>query len=289
MKLALAAFGVSPPPDFKTFAGRVDRLAAQAALGGADILVLPEYAMMVLAGAFVQTPDMLAEREAVSSRAQNIIAAMAQVAARHKLYLLAGSLPMVDGNYQIHNRAPFFSPTGKVAFQDKQTVTRFEAEQWGVTGGAKPNVFNTTLGMIGISICYDAEFPLHVRAQVTAGARLILIPTCTDTPAGFNRVCFSARARAIENQCYTAVIPLVGQAKWSESIDFNHGQAAVFTPCDEGFPVDGILSQGHLNEAGLLFTSIDPGALNKVRVDGAVLNHLDWPDEIAPAPIVQLV
>jgi len=288
MKLALAAFGVSPPPDFVSFTTRIDRLAAQAALAGADILALPEYSAMVLAGAFVETPDMQAELEAVTSRAQNLIAALAQIAKRHQLYLLAGSLPMLDADDKVRNRAPFISPTGMVALQDKQSMTRFEAEEWGVAGGHGPHVFNTTLGVIGISICYDSEFPLHVRAQVAAGAKLILVPCCTANPAGFNRVCLSARARAIENQCYVAVIPLVGQAKWSASIDFNHGYPAVFGPCDEGFPVDGIIAQGHVNETGLLFASIDPAAIDAVRVAGAVLNHRDW-GAVTPAPVVPLI
>ncbi|WP_333490024.1 hypothetical protein [Acidocella sp. MX-AZ03] len=30
-------------------------------------------------------------------------------------------------------------------------------------------MFDTAFGLIGVSICYDSEFPLHVRAQVAAG------------------------------------------------------------------------------------------------------------------------
>ena len=35
-------------------------------------------------------------------------------------------------------------------------------------------------------------------AQAEAGAFLILVPCCTDTMAGFNRVALSARARALQ-------------------------------------------------------------------------------------------
>jgi predicted amidohydrolase len=287
MKLALAPFGVSPPPNFKSFITRIERLAAEAALGGADLLALPEYFSMVLAGASVTTPDLAAELAVVIAQADELVAALRETAARHKIYLLAGSIPMRTGTV-INNRAAFIAPSGALAFQDKQCMTRFEAECWGITGGNPPQVFETSFGRIGVSVCYDSEFPLHVRAQVTAGARLILIPSCTDRPAGFNRVRLCARARAIENQCYTAVIPLTGQAPWSASIDENHGQAALFTPCDAGFPPDGVAAAGRMNAAELVFATVDFSAIDTLRTQGAVLNHRDWPEQITPCPVVPL-
>ena len=69
-----------------------------------------------------------------------------------------------------------------------------------------------------------------LRAQVEAGAWLVLAPSCTDTMHGFNRVRFSAAARALESQCYVAVTPTVGLAPWSAALDVNRGFAAVFPP-----------------------------------------------------------
>ncbi len=287
MKLALAQFGVSPPPNFKAFTTRIDRLAGQAALGRADFLALPEYFSMVLAGATVKTPDIAAELSAVVDLADALIAALREIAMRHAIHILGGSVPMRAGS-AVLNRAPFIAPSGAIAFQDKQSMTRFEAEQWGITGGDAPSVFETALGRIGVSICYDAEFPLHVRAQVNAGAKLILIPSCTDSIAGFNRVRLSARARSVENQCFTAVIPLVGSAPWSGAIDENHGYAALYTPCDHGFPPNGVQAMGEMDTPDLVFTSIELNAIDAVRRAGSVLNHRDWPTAIDPAPVVQL-
>lgn len=289
MKLALAAFGVAPPANFKFFIARLERLASEAGQKGAELLVLPEYFSMVMAGAEIKTPDIAAELTYVVERADELIAAVVEMAKRHRLYILAGSVPMRDADGQIRNRAPFIAPSGALAFQDKQAMTRFEAEEWGIAGGAGPHVFDTALGRIGVSICYDSEFPLHVRAQVTAGAKLILIPSCTSTPAGFNRVRLSARARAVENQCYTAVVPLVGDAAWAGSIDTNIGHAALFTPCDIGFPDDGVAAAGALNEPGLLFANVDVNAIDIVRRSGNVLNHRDWGAAIPPCPEVTLI
>lgn len=287
MKLALAPFGVTPPPSFKAFITRIERLAAEASLAGADILVLPEYFSMVLAGVDVKSPDIVAELEHVVSAADELIGQIVVLAQRHKLHILAGSVPMRDADGKVYNRAPFIAPSGAVRYQDKQSMTRFEDELWNVTSGIGPNVFETVFGRIGVSICYDSEFPLHVRAQVAAGARLILVPCCTASMAGFNRVRLSARARAVENQCFVAMVPLVGNAAWSGSIDENIGHAALFTPCDVGFPDDGVAAAGPLNEPGLVFAQVDFAAIDAVRVGGNVLNHRDWQD-VPPCPVVAL-
>ncbi len=289
MRLALAQFGVTAPQHVAGFVARIAGLADKAKAGGADLLVLPEYAAMVLAGAEIRAPNITAELEFVTAQAGEFLRAMQRIAAGSQIYLLAGTLPMRDADGKIRNRAPFISPTGTLEYQDKQSMTRFEAEQWGISPGAAPKVFATAHGKIGVSICYDAEFPLHVRSQVNAGAELILVPSCTDSVAGFNRVRLSARARAVENQCIVATCPLVGFAPWSGAIDENHGYAGVYGPPDKHFPESGILVRGIMDEAELVFADIDMKAIAQVRRDGGVLNHRDWPDIIAPSPVIELL
>jgi predicted amidohydrolase len=199
-------------------------------------------------------------------------------------WLLPGTLPMRRPDGSVANRAPLITPEGRVAFQDKRAMTRFEAERWGVERGADPKVFDTPWGRVGISVCYDVEFPKHVRAQVEAGSWLILAPSCTDTMHGFNRVQFGARARALENQCYVAIAPTVGEAPWSAALDVNRGFAAVFGPVDRGFPEDGVLARGALDAPGWVFCTLDPARIERVRREGTVLNHRDWPQGRLPPP-----
>ncbi len=286
MRLALAQFDVGPrPAGLEDFLGRIAGLAEQAKAGGADLLLLPEYAGVVLAGAFVAAPDLDAELLAVTSRATALLLGLREIARRAGIWLLGGTLPIQGDDGRVRNRAPLITPDGICRFQDKQAMTRFEAEQWGISGGAGPNVFETPFGRIGVSICYDAEFPLHVRAQVTAGAVLILVPSCTEALAGFTRVHISARARAIENQCIVAMAPLVGRAPWSGAIDENHGFAGLFGPADHGFPADGVIGRGEMDAPGLVFASVDLDAVARVRREGGVLNHRDWPALDLPCPV----
>lgn len=284
LTLALAQYRVEPGRGVARFAEKLGELAGRARAGGADLLVLPEYAALE-AAAGAEGPDVAAELRRALALAPELLAVMRETARREGIWILGGSLPMAEaGEGRAVNRAPLIAADGRLAFQEKRVMTRFEREEWGITGGRGPAVFETPWGLLGIAICYDVEFPSLVRAQTVAGAWVILTPACTDTLAGFNRVRLAARARALENQCYVAVAPTVGAAPALATLDVNRGYAAVFGPVDRGFPEDGVLARGPLDEAGLVFARLDPARLETVRREGAVRNFADWPDSPPPAP-----
>jgi predicted amidohydrolase len=283
LRLGLLQYEVTRIASLADYAAKLDALVAVGA-AGADLLVLPEYACMEVAAAFTAGADAAAERDVVAHHAGTVLEIMRATAQRHSVWLLAGSLPWRDG-HGVRNRAPLIAPDGSVRFQDKRVMTRFEAERWGIKSGAAPSVFPTPWGLIGIAVCYDTEFPLLVRAQVEAGAWLILVPACTDTSHGFNRVRVSARARALENQCFVAVAPTVGDAPWLATLDANHGYAGFYGPIDCGFPADGIITEGVMDQPGWVFATLDAAALADVREAGAVRNHFDWVGQVAAATV----
>jgi predicted amidohydrolase len=293
LRLGLLQYPVERPGDIAAFGAKLDRWLAEAT-PRADLLVLPEYACVELGAALVgrdhhgtassAATDEPTELAAMVVHAPAILAAMRAAAMRAGTWLLAGTLPMRDGG-RVVARAPLIAPDGRIAFQEKRSMTRFESERWGIAAGAPPRVFDTPWGRLGIAICYDVEFPKLVRVQVEAGAWLILAPSCTDTLHGFTRVRVSAAARAIENQCYVACTPTVGEAPWSAALDVNRGHAAVFGPADRGFPEDGVLAAGGLDAAEWLFCTLDPARIAEVREHGAVRNHRDWPKRPLPPPV----
>jgi predicted amidohydrolase len=137
-------------------------------------------------------------------------------------------------------------------------------------------VFDTELGTLGVAICYDSEFPLLVRRQVAAGANLILVPSCTDTLAGYHRVHLSCRARALENQCFVVQAVTVGDAPWSIPLDRNVGAAGVYGPVEQSVFPDGVVAQGKLNQSGWVYADLDLDAIARARREGQVHNHQDW-------------
>lgn len=265
------------------WAARLDREVAEAVLRGARLLLLPEYAPLeAAAGA---QPDLAAELRRGVAQAAEALDAARLVARRHEVWLLPGTMPFAAADGRIVNRAPLIDPDGRVAFQDKHVMTRFEAEEWGVSPGAPPAVFDTAFGRIGIAICFDAEFPALVRAQVEAGAWLILVPSCTDTLAGYHRVRIAAAARAMENQCFVAMASTIGAAPWIGTLDANRGAAGIYGPVDRGFAVDGVVTQGPLDTPGWAYADLDAARLETVRRDGAVRNHLSWPPPPPPCAV----
>jgi predicted amidohydrolase len=226
----------------------------------------------------------------VAGRLSDIDALHSDLAVKHGMHILAASIPAaVEGGYV--SRARLFAPSGKVGVQDKLVMTRFEREEWFISASGPLRLFETSLGKIGINICYDSEFPLLARAQVEAGMELLLVPSCTDSEHGYWRVRLGAQARALEGQCYAVQSPTVGNAAWNPAVDVNRGAAGVFGPPDRGMPANGAVALGEMDAAQWLFAEIDLAKVAKLRADGGVLNASHWAEQpgAGPLPPVEIV
>lgn len=290
MKLATAAYPMDFLDDWRSYAAKIGDWVAEAAGQGADLLVFPEYGAMELAtlSGAEAAGDLERSLHAVSDRMAEVDGLHSDLAARHGVHILAASAPVFDpelGDRPV-NRARLFAPQGGMGVQDKQIMTRFERDDWGVVGGGPLRIFDTALGKLGILICYDSEFPLLGRAL--AEADVLLIPSCTEARAGYSRVRIGAQARALENQCVTVMASTVGACDWSEAVDTNCGMGGVFGPPDTGFPDTGVLAEGVLNRPGWTYAEIAPQAISEVRANGVVLNRSHWADQSGRdgAPIV---
>lgn len=284
--VAAAQYPVEQFADFAAWQAKLARWVSEAADAGAALAVFPEYGGMELTALDPATVgDLHASIAALAPLAERIDAAHAELAARHGMHILAASLPLPCSKGIFRNHARLFTPGGKMGTQQKIVMTRFEREHWGIAAGGPIRVFVTDLGMIGVAICYDSEFPLLVRAQAEAGAELILVPSATDTLHGWHRVRVGARARALENQCYVVQSPVVGAALWTPSLDVSHGAAGIFGPPDLGFPDDGVVAQGAVDAPGWVYGEIDLDKVARVRREGAVFNHAHWREQPGGAPL----
>ena len=210
MKVATAAYNLDWLDSWAQYEDKLDRWVAQAAGQGAELLVFPEYGAMevsTLDGAAV-AGDLERSVHAVSDRMEDVQILHSRLAQAYKTYILGASAPVIDGPGRPVNRAVFYAPDGGQLHQDKQIMTRFEREQWDIAPGGSLKLFDTSLGKIGVLICYDSEFPLLGRAL--SEADLILVPSCTEALSGYWRVRIGAMSRALENQCVTIMASLVG-------------------------------------------------------------------------------
>ena len=290
--VAAAQYPIDRLADWEAYEAKLSRWVARAAAGGAALAVFPEYGAMELASlAPASAGDLAGSLEAVAALLPRVDALHAELAARHGLHILAASTPRRDPDGAYHNAARLFAPNGKTGTQDKLVMTRFERETWGIAAGTALRVFDTELGRLAVSICYDSEFPLLARAQVEAGADVLLVPSCTDALHGYWRVRIGAQARALEGQCYAVHAPTVGEAQWCPAVDSNRGAAAVYGPPDGEFPDDGVVAQGQLDRPQWVFASIDTDRVRSLRADGRVLNARHWGEQpgAAPLPPVEVI
>lgn len=282
MRVAATAYPMDFFDSWGAYEEKLTRWVSEAAGAGADLLVFPEYGAMELAtlsGRDVAL-DLEASLRAVSDRIPEADALHAKLAQEFGVHILAASAPVFDPALGVRpvNRARFFAPDGSMAHQDKQIMTRFEREEWGVVAGGPLQLFDTALGKIGILICYDSEFPLLGRAM--AEADLILVPSCTEALTGYSRVRIGAMARALENQSVSVMSSTVGACDWSEAVDENTGMGGIFGPPDTGFPPTGVIAEGVLNQPGWTYADVDLGQIAHVRADGVVLNRRHWDDQM---------
>jgi predicted amidohydrolase len=280
MKAAICQYPIDFLPSFEAWQQKLSGLCATAADAEAGLLVFPEYAAMELTAL---------QPESVRASLHDSIAALQpcrdaflahhrDLASQHKVTILAGSFPWLQPDGTFTNRAWLCTPDGQTRFQDKIQMTRFERELWSIRGGRELRTFDIPGARVGILICYDSEFPLLARRLCEAGATILLVPSCTDTPAGYHRVMLSCRARALEQQCFVLQAPTAGSAPWSPALDVNTGQAAAFGPVDAGFPHDGILAiTDPSSPHPWLFADLPLARIPTVRRRGQVTNFHDWP------------
>lgn len=282
MRVAVAKYRIGAPADFAAFAARQRALLAEAAAAGARLAVLPEYLSLELAATFdaATRGDLRASLVATQAHRDAYLALFSELARESGVFVQAGSF-LTDVGGRWRNRAWWFAPDGRRGFQDKLQLTGFEKAAGVIEPGDALRVFDAGGVRAGIAVCYDSEFPLPVRAQCEAGARLLLVPSCTDTRAGATRVRVGCLARALENRVFVAQAVTAGEAPWSPALDVNTGEATLYAPMDHGLPADGILATTR-GDATWAIADLDFDALDASRASAQVANDRDWPGQLRP-------
>ena len=276
LRLAAAAYPVERLADRAAVEAKLSDWVAAA--GGADVLVFPEYAGMeaALAGGPAEAV-VAAWCERAADTADWYASVLSALAQRHGAYVVAGSLP-ARAPHGLVNRAYFLAPDGGVAHQDKRILTPWERSETPLVPATESRVFSTPFGRIGILICYDSEFPLNARPL---GADILLVPSCTEAPAGDARVRAGARARALEGQAVAVHAPILGGVAGCELVDQNRGCAGIYGPPDTGFPDDGILARGTADTPGWVVAELPAGAISEARARAAVDVPGHWSESVA--------
>lgn len=273
-KIALLQYPLTPFKSESQWQSHILKWCKKAVQKKARLIVFPEYGSLELVSLDSNQKSLQAQLLFLQKYHDTFMTTFKNISQKLNCAIVAPSFPLRTKNNKFINRSYIFNSNGICSFQDKNKMTRFEDEVWGVSSPESEvvRVFDLNFVKVGISICFDSEFPTYAAKLAHSGCELLLVPSCTEALAGHHRVHTGSKARALENQFYVAVSPLIKNAKWCPALDKNTGAAALYGPSDRGFPANGEIKKGRLNKPSILVCEINTDKIHDVRSNGAVFN-----------------
>lgn len=255
-------------------------LVRAAAEAGAELVLLPEVFAVLEGGPMGQYGEVEGDREAPI---QGFLAALAR---RHQLILVAGTIPLISRPRAPDSTVDSLIADGRVRASclvyDSQgdQIARYDkihlfdvmvndqqsqySESRSYEAGDQIVSVDTSLGHLGLSVCYDMRFPELYRQLFLRGAEIVTVPAAFTKVTGEAHWETILRARAIENQCY---IVAAGQGgKHSETRE-TWGHSMIIDPWGK------VLSQAASGE-GMAIAEIDLNYLQEIRQRMPIKDHL---------------
>jgi predicted amidohydrolase len=210
-----AAVQMTSTRDVAANLAEADRLVAEAAARGAQLVVLPENFSFLGA----TDADRVAAMEVFGDGpAQHFLSVTAQ---RHGIWLVGGTIPVRDGSQRASSRSLLIGPTGQiVAHYDK--IHLFDVDVPGraaeryresdtTLAGTRVVAAKTPIGRIGMTVCYDIRFPALFHRLSVLGTDVLVVPAAFTVPTGQVHWQPLLQARAIESLVY-----VVAAGQWGE-------------------------------------------------------------------------
>lgn len=267
----IAAIQMASGPNVNANLLEAARLIAQAAKAGAGLVVLPEnFAIM---GMSEQDKVKVREPQGPISGQTPIQTFLAQQAAKHKIWLAGGTVPLVaESENKIRAACLLYDERGKqVARYDKIHLFDVSLEESGerytesdtIEGGKDVVVVDSPFGRIGLGICYDLRFPEQFRAMLDKGMELLLLPSAFTAITGKAHWDVLVRARAIENLCYVVA---ADQGGYHLNGRETHGDSMIVDPW-------GRVMDRLVRGSGMVIADIDRDKLNSIRRNLPAISH----------------
>ena len=186
-------------------------LTSRALKTGARLVVLPERFSAHRDGECLLRDARLARKR---------LSVFAELARRHKAFIVAGSVPWRVRGGKFLNRASVFSPNGiEVATYDK--IHLFKAtlpsgrqidESAHQRAGRRKTSFEAFGFRVGLAICYDLRFPELFLFHARRSAGVFAVPSAFTAATGKHHWELVVRARAADSQSYVIAADQCGKS-----------------------------------------------------------------------------
>jgi predicted amidohydrolase len=183
---------------------------------------------------------------------------VAELAGSHHIAVLMGYAERSPDSRQAFDAVLVANAQGSISGSYHKTHL-FQVEKEWFLPGDQLMVIDFGLGMAGILICYDLEFPEAVRELALRGARWIATCTGNMLPNQHLQELF-VQSRAAENHLWVAVANRVGR---EADLDFFGGSAVA----DPG----GVLIARANDQETILFAEINLGSSDHARLNADYL------------------
>jgi predicted amidohydrolase len=273
VRVTSVQYRMRPITSFEEFARQVEFFVDTASDYRADFLLFPEMLTNQLIALVPSGRPAVAARQ-LSQFTEQYRELFTDLAIRYSVNIIGGTHLTVE-NGTLYNIASLFHRDGRIDQQKKLHITPSEERWWGVTGGDSIQAFETDRGKVGITTCYDVEFPEIPRILREQGARILFVPYNTDLRVGHIRVRSCAQARCIENHVYAVLSGACGNMPQVDGSDIHYAHSAILTPSDVHFVRDGVAAEATPNVEMMMVQDLDLDLLRRSERQGSVRPWLD--------------
>jgi 5-aminopentanamidase len=228
-------------------------LLEQAVADGADLVVLPE---------LVTSGSGFADADEATRRAEPVdgptVTALRELSDKHGIVLAAG-FNETSGLDRPYNSAVMID-RGELLTCYRKTHLWDREKLLFTAGDQPPPLVDTSVGRIGLMVCYDLEFPEVTRQLALEGAQILVAPAnwpLLGKPAGERPVeVAKAQAAAAQNKAYVVVADRCGA-------DRGEAYTGGSVICDlTGY----LLAEAVVERPGLIAAEIDPALTDDKRL-----------------------
>lgn len=228
---------------------------------GAELIIFPE---LWTCGYFLETPDFI-----VAEKENSWILDVFKALSKDNNVVTVLPLPQKKDD-DLYIGLYVIEKNGEIIYSYQKSFLWGREQNYFVHGKRDYNPIETSVGKLGLLICYDIEFPEPSRVLALKGADLIIVPSVWSIPA-MNRWHIQLPARALDNTVFVIGVNNIeeGAGGCSKAVS----------------PIGDVIAQASDTEEEVLLCDIDYSEIAKVREKIPYLKEYD--PQLSPDPTLK--